>query len=144
MPSMTETSPISSLPLYRESMGTSNRDALSADELIATCREGDHAAFDELRRRYSGIVLRTAFKLSGNWSEADDIAQEAFIRMFRGVRSLKSAATMPAWLYRVVRNVFIDRYRYGVACLRYHCRPRWRARKQPCWWPRGLRPRPWP
>jgi RNA polymerase sigma-70 factor (ECF subfamily) len=52
-----------------------------------------------------------AYRLAGNDADAQDLAQEAFIRVFRALRSIDPAAHLDSWLHRIVTNLFIDMLR---------------------------------
>ncbi len=67
--------------------------------------------FDEVFRQREAQVLRTAYRILGNWADAEDVAQETFVRLHRhGLRFANDAAA-GAWLYRVVVNLCMDRVR---------------------------------
>ena len=99
------------MAVRRRTAGNGHWTALSAEELVAFCRMGDRIAFDELKRRYDRPVLGMAFNLVGNSTDAEDIAQEAFVRIFRAVGSIRNAVTLPAWIHCVVRTAFLDHIR---------------------------------
>lgn len=103
--------PSSPLPTHRHLVAPGYWKTLSVEELIESCREGGHAAFDEFRRRYDRLVFRMAWRLTGNSSDAEDIAQEAFIRIYQGLASFQNIATLPAWIHRIVGNLHINRHR---------------------------------
>lgn len=58
--------------------------------------------------RYGRSVYNMAYRLAGNDADAQDLAQEAFIRVFRALRSIDPAAHLDSWLHRIVTNLFID------------------------------------
>jgi RNA polymerase sigma-70 factor (ECF subfamily) len=57
---------------------------------------------------YQKHVFNLAFRLSGNYDDAQDIAQEAFIRVFNSIGSFRGDANFSTWIYRIVTNVFLD------------------------------------
>jgi len=63
---------------------------------------GDTAAYGELVARYQGHAYGLGYSLVGNWEEAQDIAQEAFIRAYINLHTLEEPAKFPAWLRRIV------------------------------------------
>jgi len=77
-------------------------------KLIERSRRGDLAAFDELVRRYERSVYNTAYRLSGSYDDASDIAQEAFVRAWNNLKSFRGDSAFSTWLYRIVTNVFLD------------------------------------
>jgi RNA polymerase sigma-70 factor (ECF subfamily) len=79
--------------------------ALDATRLVAAARDGDAHAFDELMRRYRPRVHALALQLTGDAQEADDVAQEVFLRAFRGLASFRAAAEFSTWLHRIAVNL---------------------------------------
>jgi RNA polymerase sigma-70 factor, ECF subfamily len=78
---------------------------------IERARRGDRAAFGTLVRSYQRRVYMTAFRLLGNHDDASDVAQESFIRAFRGLGSFDGRADFFTWLYRIVVNVALNQLR---------------------------------
>jgi RNA polymerase sigma-70 factor (ECF subfamily) len=76
--------------------------------LIRRCQRGDIEAMNELIQAYQKHVFNLAFRLSGNYDDAQDIAQEAFIRVFNSINSFRGEANFSTWIYRIVTNVFLD------------------------------------
>ena len=72
-------------------------------------------SFDEVVRQRKGQVLRTAFRILGNWADAEDVAQEVFLRLHRSglvnKQEFSHEAVVGAWLYRVTVNLCFDRTR---------------------------------
>jgi RNA polymerase sigma-70 factor (ECF subfamily) len=67
--------------------------------------------FDEILRQREPQVLRTAYRVLGNWADAEDVAQEAFVKLHRHGLGFASDAAIGAWLYRVTVNLCLDRRR---------------------------------
>ncbi len=84
---------------------------IDESSLIARCRAGDRSAFDLLIRRYQDLVYRVALRILQNPSEAEDIAQEVFIRMYRGIESFRGDALISTWLYRITTNLCLNALR---------------------------------
>lgn len=72
--------------------------------LLARMSRGDEAAFEQLFARYYPTVYRVAYGLAGSREAAEDLAQEAFLELYRHVPTLAPGATVPAWLCRVALN----------------------------------------
>ncbi|MBI2834892.1 MAG: sigma-70 family RNA polymerase sigma factor [Acidobacteria bacterium] len=72
-------------------------------QLIDRAAAGDREAFDELVRRHEARVFNLARALAGD--EAEDVAQEAFVRAYRGIGRFRGDSTFATWLYRVTLNV---------------------------------------
>ena len=82
----------------------------SCDEqvLIGRCKSGELAAFDELVKRYEKRVFNCALRIAGNYNDAADVAQEAFIRAFHSIQTFRGDAKFATWIYRIVTNVYLD------------------------------------
>jgi RNA polymerase sigma-70 factor (ECF subfamily) len=76
--------------------------------LIQRCKEGDVRAYDELVRVYEKRVFNCALRIAGNYNDAADIAQEAFIRAFNSIQTFRGDAIFTTWIYRIVTNVYLD------------------------------------
>lgn len=79
--------------------------------LIRRCQEGDLDAFQTLVRRYEKKVYWIAFNLVGDVEDAQDLAQEAFLRVFKAIERFKLQYNFYTWLYRIVVNLAIDHLR---------------------------------
>jgi len=77
-------------------------------ELVARTVEGDEDAYRELVGRYQGHVYGLAYSLVGDWAEAQDIAQETFIRTYSNLDKLREPAKFATWLRRVAFGVSMD------------------------------------
>ncbi len=73
-------------------------------ELAEQAKGGDRDAFGALVRRYQGLAIARAYALVGDRAEAEDVAQEAFMRAFRSLHQLRQPAAFGAWLLRTVSN----------------------------------------
>jgi RNA polymerase sigma-70 factor (ECF subfamily) len=87
-------------------------DGDSDEELMALVAAGDNAAFRRLMARHMGRAIRVAETVVRGSAEADDIAQEAFIRIWRNASAFDPAvARFTTWMHRIVVNLSIDRKR---------------------------------
>ncbi len=77
-------------------------------QLIARCRRGDRDAFNELVDRYQAKVYNLAYRLLGDPDEAWDVSQEAFLRIYRGIRKFHGGSALTTWIYRIVHNLCLD------------------------------------
>ena len=86
---------------------------MTADDrpLIDRAQRGDAAAFGELVRKYQRRVYSTAFHMTGNHGDADDVAQDAFVRAYRAIKTYDGRADFFTWLYRIVVNVALNALR---------------------------------
>ncbi|HEX5324374.1 MAG TPA: sigma-70 family RNA polymerase sigma factor [Capsulimonadaceae bacterium] len=65
-------------------------------------------AFNELVQRYEKVVYNFAYRLTGSYDDANDVAQDAFVRAFNAIRSFRGDAAFSTWLFRITTNVFLD------------------------------------
>jgi RNA polymerase sigma-70 factor, ECF subfamily len=73
--------------------------------------KGDQNAFGEIVEIYKDKVFQISYRMLGNRHEAEDIAQEAFIRAYVNINSYNSKFKFSTWLYRITTNLCIDRIR---------------------------------
>ncbi|HEY3328666.1 MAG TPA: sigma-70 family RNA polymerase sigma factor [Capsulimonadaceae bacterium] len=84
-------------------------DGLPPDRLlIGRCQRGDVEAFNLLIQRYERVVYNFAFRLSGNYDDANDIAQDAFVRAYNAIGSFRGDAQFSTWIFRITTNVYLD------------------------------------
>jgi RNA polymerase sigma-70 factor, ECF subfamily len=79
-------------------------------DTLDAARAGDVAAFDALMRQYERLVLMTALRLTGSMSDAQDISQDVFLKLYRNLGKLETHA-LSSWLYRVTVNACHDQRR---------------------------------
>jgi len=85
-------------------------------DLVARARAGDRAAFGELMRRYRPRIYALALHLTGDADDADDVAQEAFLRAYRSLGEFRAASEFFTWVYRIAVNLSLnERRRRGRA-----------------------------
>ncbi len=86
------------------------RATVSAEEraLIERCKRGDIGAFNDLVRRYEKQVYNFAYRLTGNYDDANDVAQDAFLRVFNAIGTFRGDSSFSTWLFRITTNVFLD------------------------------------
>ena len=80
-------------------------------ELMARLGEGDIDALGVLAKRHQEKVLSLAYRFLGDWHKAEDVAQEAFLRVQRAAGSYRPTARFTTWLYRIVVNLCLDERR---------------------------------
>ncbi len=74
-------------------------------ELVERCRSGDERAFQELVDRYKDLVFALISRTIQDRSRAEDLAQDVFLRVHRGLPYFRGEARLSTWLYRIVANV---------------------------------------
>jgi RNA polymerase sigma-70 factor (ECF subfamily) len=87
--------------------------AVQMDEsaLIRAAQHGDAGAFEELVRLYDQSVLRLALNLLRSPEDANDIYQEAFLRVYKNLHTFRFDCSFHTWLYRIVTNLCLDALR---------------------------------
>jgi RNA polymerase sigma-70 factor (ECF subfamily) len=80
-------------------------------ELLDACRRREPGAFEELVERTHRQVYTLAYRLVGDRHEAEDVAQEAYLRVHRSLRSFRGESRFETWLYRVVANAAMTQLR---------------------------------
>ena len=86
-------------------------EAIAPEELVRMCQHtlpDDTRAFELLVSQYKDRVYATAYRLMGNPQDAEDQAQESFLKIYRGIRSLDEPATLTSWVYRITTNTCFD------------------------------------
>lgn len=92
---------------------TPEADAAGASdaELLSASARGDARAFQALVSRHFTPVYRMAWRMMGQQADAEDIAQEAFVKLWQKPQQVKEPRALKAWLMRVASNAAIDRIR---------------------------------
>ena len=85
--------------------------ALSDWELVRKCQSGEMSAFQELVSRYHQKVYTVIFSMLRNRDDAMEVAQEAFFRAYRKIKSFEGGSSFYTWLYRIAINLVIDAQR---------------------------------
>src|SRR5262245_36390742 len=80
-------------------------------DLISRAAGGDATAFQALVERHRSMVYRVAYQFAGNHHDAEDIAQEVFIKVYRSLEKFRQDAQLSSWMYRIVMNACIDHRR---------------------------------
>ncbi len=75
------------------------------EELIARFQQGDNYAFDLLVKRYKEPLLNFVFRFLGDATEAEDIVQETFLRLFKNKHYYKEIAKFSTWIYTIAGNL---------------------------------------
>jgi RNA polymerase sigma-70 factor (ECF subfamily) len=82
------------------------------DALVAASQRGDQAAFGEIVRRYQRAVHRLAWSLTRNATDADDLAQETFVRAWGAIGRFERGQPLYPWLARIVTNQAFSLFRH--------------------------------
>ena len=76
--------------------------------LVARFRRGDPDVFDLIVERYRRDVYRISYRMTGSHEEADDVAQETFLRAWGALRSFRGDSALKTWLFRIAMNLSIN------------------------------------
>jgi hypothetical protein len=90
-------------PTQETGLSHSLTPAATADgdwESVEACRKGSLAAFDELYQRHGGRMKSIACNLMGNPTDAEDAVQEAFLKIYRNVKTFRGQSSFSTWVYR--------------------------------------------
>jgi RNA polymerase sigma-70 factor (ECF subfamily) len=77
-------------------------------ELVRRARGGDLEAYDVLVKRYQERIFATIYHMTSNHEDANDLAQESFIKAFQALKSFKGGSSFYTWLYRIAVNKTIN------------------------------------
>jgi RNA polymerase sigma-70 factor (ECF subfamily) len=83
----------------------------SDEELVEACQAGEASAFDVLVARWEDRVRGAAYRFLSSDDEARDVAQETFLKAYRGLASFKREARFSSWVYQIATNLCRDRLR---------------------------------
>jgi RNA polymerase sigma-70 factor, ECF subfamily len=78
-------------------------------DLVAAARDGSREAFDVIVERHRRQVYQLCYRFVGNHEDASDLAQDVFVRAFKGLRTFKGDAALATWLYRIAVNVSLNK-----------------------------------
>ena len=84
---------------------------MDESELIRAAQRGDERAFEQLVRLYDQNVLRLALNLLRSPEDANDVFQEAFLRVHKNLHTFRFDCSFHTWLYRIVTNLCLDMLR---------------------------------
>jgi RNA polymerase sigma-70 factor (ECF subfamily) len=82
--------------------------AVNERELVERCRAGDEGAFQELIDRHKDLVFALIARTVQDRSRAEDLAQEVFLRIHRGLPYFRGEARLSTWIYRIVANICVQ------------------------------------
>jgi RNA polymerase sigma factor (sigma-70 family) len=80
--------------------------------IVESLQAGNEPAFDELMRRYERPVVNFCYRLLGDAGDAEDVAQEVFVRVYQKIGDYRPRAKFSTWLFALAHNAAIDRLRY--------------------------------
>jgi RNA polymerase sigma-70 factor (ECF subfamily) len=75
---------------------------LDADyEVILRCQKGDVEAFEEIAKKYQKKMFNISYRLIGDYNEAAEVVQDAFVSAYRGLKGFKGKSRFSTWLYTI-------------------------------------------
>lgn len=77
-------------------------------DLVRHARRGDLAAYDQLVKRYQERIYATIYHMTANHEDANDLAQDAFIKAYQALKTFKGGSSFYTWLYRIAVNKTIN------------------------------------
>ena len=82
---------------------------LAEADLVAACLRGQNGAFDVIVERHRRAVYQLCYRFVGNHEDASDLAQDVFLRAYRGLGNFGGRSSLATWLYRIAVNVCLNR-----------------------------------
>ncbi len=86
--------------------------AASDQKLLERCRAGDESAFDDLVLRHQQRAVNVAYQLLRNHEDATEVAQDAFVRIYRSLNGFRGECEFTTWLHQIVVNLARNRHRW--------------------------------
>ena len=91
-----------------DASGPARMDTAEEMALVRRTRHGELAAYDELVRRYQERIYATIYHMTSNHEDANDLAQETFVKAFQAIKSFKGGSSFYTWIYRIAVNKTIN------------------------------------
>ncbi len=92
-----------------QEMSAAKQQAAAEDRaLVRRVQRGDASAFNDLIIKYEKVVFNFSYRLTQNYDDANDVAQDAFIRAYNAINSFRGDAAFSTWIFRITTNVFLD------------------------------------
>ncbi len=84
----------------------------TTQQILLKCKQGDLEAFDNLVSTFQDYAFALAFRFLNHTADAEDVVQEAFIRVWKNIKSFNMNKRFSTWFYRIVINLCLDRQKY--------------------------------
>lgn len=81
-------------------------------KLVKRCLKGDQKAFTQMVEDYQNMVYTLAYRFLGDSGEAEDLAQEVFLKIYRSLKSFKGLSSLKTWIYRITTNMSLNRIKF--------------------------------
>ena len=89
-------------------LDASTPEGMLEGDLVNRARKGDLQAYDELVRRYQERIYATIYHMTANHEDANDLAQESFIKAYQALKSFRGGSSFYTWIYRIAVNKTIN------------------------------------
>ncbi|MEY4637396.1 MAG: hypothetical protein RJA55_3194 [Acidobacteriota bacterium] len=96
-------------PANAVAVAAADYSALDDGALVTASAEGQRGAFDVIVERHRRTVYQVCYRFAGNHEDASDLAQDSFVRAWRGIKTFKGQSALSTWLYRIAVNVCLNR-----------------------------------
>jgi RNA polymerase sigma-70 factor, ECF subfamily len=121
--------------MAKQPMASTQGSAIPLDDalLVEQVRSGDMAAFSRLVTKYQDRVVNTCWRISGNMDDAQDLAQEAFLRAMQSIEAFQQKSGFYTWLFRIAVNLSISHRRKAARVVKLSLHGpdgRWRSDHQ--------------
>ena len=104
-PAASAAEPVPAAPVASDTAKTpASVNRAEEDAMVRQAQKGDLAAYDELVRRYQQRIYATVYHMTANHEDADDLAQEAFIKAYQALKTFKGGSSFYTWVYRIAVN----------------------------------------
>ncbi len=90
-------------------------------ELISLCKKGDISAFEALVNKHQKRMFNIAYRMTGNYEDACEIAQDAFVSAYRNIKNFEEKSRFSTWLYAIVINLSKNRIKQLKSLNKYGC-----------------------
>jgi len=95
-------------PVERTDLKPAEETPVAEGDLVRRAQNGDLEAYDELVKRYQERIYATVYHMTSNHEDANDLAQDSFIKAFQALKSFKGGSSFYTWLYRIAVNKTIN------------------------------------
>jgi RNA polymerase sigma-70 factor (ECF subfamily) len=93
------------IPAYNGAIISRSLKQMSDERLVLAAKDGDTNAFVELRGRHSSKILRTTFRITRNWEDAEDALQDSFLKAFIHLNKFEGRSSFSSWVTRIAINM---------------------------------------
>ena len=87
---------------------------IELNKLVERCKANDHKAFEVVYKKYYRVLLGIAMRYTSNLHEAEDVLQDAFIKIFHSIAAYNASGSFEGWIKRIVQNTAINSYRRNL------------------------------